>query len=69
MRCLSCNKNLTDKEATRKYEDGTYVDLCVRCLAHVPITTIENESASDIEFEDMQDDPVDEVEEDDFNSR
>ena len=32
MRCLACNTNLSDFEATRKYEDKkTYVDLCNRC--------------------------------------
>ena len=30
MRCLACNCILSDFEATRKYEDGTYVDLCNR---------------------------------------
>jgi hypothetical protein len=32
MRCLSCNCILTDFEATRKYENGEYVDLCNSCL-------------------------------------
>lgn len=33
MRCLSCNKILTDKEATRKYaSSGTFVDLCNSCF-------------------------------------
>lgn len=31
MKCLSCNVTLTDYEATRKYTDGTFLDLCCRC--------------------------------------
>lgn len=31
MRCISCNKQLNDFEATRKYEDGTFVDMCKAC--------------------------------------
>ena len=31
MRCVACNKNLTDFESTRKYTDGDYVDLCNTC--------------------------------------
>lgn len=31
MRCLCCNKNLNDFESTRKYSDGTYVDMCNKC--------------------------------------
>lgn len=31
MRCLACNVNLSDFEATRKYLDGTFVDLCNKC--------------------------------------
>lgn len=29
--CLSCNKLLSDFESTRKYEDGSFVDLCNHC--------------------------------------
>lgn len=37
MRCLSCNKNLSDFEATRKYaHSGEFVDLCNKCF--VPIS-------------------------------
>ena len=33
MRCISCNKNLNDFEATRRYEDGTFVDMCKGCFS------------------------------------
>lgn len=36
MRCLSCNAQLNDREATRKYATtGTFIDLCDRCFGHV----------------------------------
>ena len=31
MRCVSCDCELTDYEATRKYESGVYLDLCSDC--------------------------------------
>lgn len=31
MKCLSCNTSLSDYESTRKYTDGTFLDLCCRC--------------------------------------
>jgi len=31
MRCQSCNVILSDFEATRKYLDNTYVDMCNKC--------------------------------------
>jgi hypothetical protein len=36
MRCLSCNRRLNDKEATRKYSSsGTFVDLCDSCFGYI----------------------------------
>jgi hypothetical protein len=36
MRCLSCNKNLTDFESTRKFAStGEYLDLCNRCYSDI----------------------------------
>lgn len=32
MRCLACNVVLTDFEATRKYETGSFIDLCNHCF-------------------------------------
>lgn len=32
MKCLSCDKILSDFEATRKYENGEFVDMCNSCL-------------------------------------
>lgn len=35
MHCLSCDALLNDYEATRKYPNGTFVDLCNSCYKHV----------------------------------
>ena len=33
MRCLSCDRALSDKESTRKFQGSkTYVDLCDKCF-------------------------------------
>lgn len=38
MRCLSCDCNLNDREATRKsINTGEYLDLCNHCLAETDI--------------------------------
>lgn len=43
MVCLSCNKILSDYEASRKYVNtGTYIDLCSNCLSGLDIETMEN---------------------------
>lgn len=31
MRCLACDRNLSDYESTRKFESGNFVDLCNHC--------------------------------------
>lgn len=37
MRCLSCNKELSDFESTRKFAtSGVYVDLCNSCFNTIP---------------------------------
>lgn len=43
MRCLSCNVELTDKEATRKSTiTQEYLDLCNRCIlkTDLPVDTL-----------------------------
>ena len=32
MRCLACNTELTDYEATRKNSNGAFIDLCNTCF-------------------------------------
>jgi len=42
MRCIGCNKELTDFEATRKYADSEeFIDLCNDCFVHTNIKAVE----------------------------
>ena len=34
-RCIACNKNLNDYEATRKDLQGQYLDMCNKCYTFV----------------------------------
>lgn len=46
MRCLSCDCELSDFEATRKFEEsGTFVDLCNDCLSTIQDDLIITERA------------------------
>lgn len=58
MHCKACDKLLSDFEATRKYADGTFVDLCKRdfdSIAHL-VKVVERE---DLRTEQ----PIDDVDE------
>ena len=35
MHCSACGVELTDFEATRKYSDGGYIDLCNNCFSFI----------------------------------
>ncbi len=36
MRCIACDRNLSDAESTRKdHNTGKYVDLCNQCIRSV----------------------------------
>lgn len=42
MRCIGCNKELTDFEATRKYADSEeFIDLCNDCFVTTNIKAVE----------------------------
>lgn len=42
MRCIGCNKELTDFEATRKYADSEeFIDLCNDCFSYTGIKAVE----------------------------
>ena len=44
MRCLACNIQLNDYEATRKYTDhDEFIDLCNRCYAESDIDAVGRE--------------------------
>jgi hypothetical protein len=62
MRCLSCNKNLNDRESVRKHAvTGEYLDLCNYCLRQVihiqPIPINGSMDLAIIPDEDKEDDP------------
>ena len=59
MRCKSCDTLLNDFEATRKYEDGEYVDMCNSCFRKSDqdgVSIIERDDLK--EYEDVDDDDV-----------
>jgi len=59
MRCLSCNKNLSDFESTRKSATtGEYIDLCNSCFSDIQY------DVDAIVREDLREDEV--VDEEDF---
>lgn len=31
MRCVACNKKLTESEMKKKYSDGSFLDTCYNC--------------------------------------
>lgn len=54
MRCLSCNKNLSNKESTRKsVVTDEYLDLCDDCLSTIAddVAYIEGNCTDESEFE------------------
>jgi hypothetical protein len=62
MRCVACNVELTDLEATRKgYESDEYLDMCNKCCAEAGIIGSDREdliTAADeytIDFEILDD--------------
>jgi hypothetical protein len=57
MRCLSCDCNLSDFEATRKYESGEYIDLCNRCFSSTDLRNTHVIVRDDLEeYQDVEDD-------------
>lgn len=59
MRCLSCNCNLSDREANRKYDnhaeianpEARYIGLCDDCILDTDLTFIENPNLSNERFD------------------
>lgn len=41
IRCQCCNRPLSDYESTlRRADNGEFVDICLKCLEDIPITTV-----------------------------
>lgn len=56
MRCLACNKSLSDFEATRKSaETGEFLDLCNYCYSTISRDTL-SEEREDLRDEEALDD-------------
>lgn len=55
MKCRACDCILTDYEATRKYTNGTFIDLCNDCFNGLDIEFIDNpELDSCVSYEDKE---------------
>ncbi len=62
MRCLSCNCNLSDREANRKYEnwqeiknpESRYIGLCDDCILDTDLMFEEDPNLSNDDFEDTE---------------
>lgn len=63
MRCLSCNKNMNDREANRKYlnhdqiknPEDKYIGLCDGCLAESDLCYDEPNNLPEINYEESSD--------------
>jgi hypothetical protein len=73
VRCLSCNGNLTDREASRKFDnwrdisnpEQRYIMLCDKCIPETGLEGVINPLASDEPFQDESEveiDPNEDVE-------
>lgn len=61
MKCLSCDKILSDFESTRKYENGEFVDMCNSCFSKSDMSSIVVLEREDLaESEDILDEQFDE---------
>ena len=62
MRCIACNKNLSDFESTRKSTvTGEYIDLCNGCYSGVGIISEDREDLRDVEVTEDDTDDFDSV--------
>jgi hypothetical protein len=51
MRCLSCNKILSDYESTRKYkETKTFIDLCNTCFSSSDLNISDVSDRTDLKY-------------------
>jgi hypothetical protein len=66
MRCVVCNKNLSDWESTARHAiTGEFLDTCRKCLKDIPIPVRGREDLNP--FETMEEDVVLVLEEDNDN--
>lgn len=69
MRCVCCNKILSDLESTRKHANtGDYLDMCNKCLSFCPdIPTLERTDLKNSESEETDDYDLEEQDDDEEN--
>ena len=56
MRCVACNKALSDKESTFKDNRGEYPDMCFECLQYV-YESFDGDDYEEKENVDKEEDP------------
>lgn len=62
MRCVCCDRNLTDFESTRRHaETGDHLDMCNRCLKGLGIATIDRTDLAGTIPLPAEDEPIDEA--------
>ncbi len=70
MRCLCCNRSLSDYESTIKHsETSDYLDMCMPCIQEVGLDFVDREDlrGSVSEYDDLLDVIDDEPLEDDYD--
>ena len=71
MRCLSCDCNLSDREANRKYDnwqeiknpESRYIMLCDDCMLDTDLAFVDNPNLSDEDYESDNEFSLEEIEE------
>lgn len=62
MRCLCCNRNLSDIESTRRHAiTNEFLDICNRCISDTGIPYIDREDLEDTLEDDEAEDVYDSV--------
>jgi hypothetical protein len=60
MRCICCNKNLSDYESTLRHPTtNDFLDCCKKCLQDIPITPTEGGVSENTQYYDDEDDVLD----------
>ena len=61
MRCLCCNRNLSDYESTLRHPvTNEFLDICQKCLKDIPIAPVEGASTDDHEYYEEDTEYIDE---------
>lgn len=47
MKCYCCDKILTPAESVRKFNSGTYTDMCTKCLSTIDDDVVVQEDYGD----------------------